>query len=150
VVELEREKRHQKIFVNFVMIALLLCLQVVVDLKKIDFHYNKIFAQLNYRICFKNIVEQTFRIVKPTFQKTFLDMYNSVTPGKTVKRLLVKVQVCFTCLTIACETSPFLSALKTSSSVAETIDRNSALPLFKYGTKNYSGKNVVYKFSYHT
>ncbi len=74
MVELEREERHQKIFVNFVMIALLLCLQVMVDLKKINNHYNNF--GLNKKIAFalKKIVEQTFRIVKPTFQKTFLDM----------------------------------------------------------------------------
>jgi len=50
VVELEREERHQKIFVNFVMIALLLCLQVMVDLKKINNHYNNF--GLNKKIAF--------------------------------------------------------------------------------------------------
>ena len=42
-----------------------------------------------------------------------------------------------TCLTIAKETSPLLSDLKTSSRVLEMIERKSAFPLFKYGTKNW-------------
>ena len=46
------------------------------------------------------------------------------------------VSINYTCLTIAWETSPFLSDLKTSSSVTETKDLNSALLLFRYGTKN--------------